>query len=145
MPNLKISELPSATLPLAGTEPMAIVQAGVTCQAPVSAAGSGGGSSAAIARAGIGGTGTVEFPGAGVANVNWDCGVPGTYEVTFTADYFGNAPIAVATAVTHNPINIAHISSTTINSCIVTITNQDGDPTNGDFNLVAVGSAGPPL
>jgi hypothetical protein len=37
--SIKISELPSATLPLAGTEPVPIVQTGVTVRAPASAFG----------------------------------------------------------------------------------------------------------
>jgi hypothetical protein len=36
MPDLPISQLPAATLPLDGTEPVPVVQAGVTCQAPAS-------------------------------------------------------------------------------------------------------------
>lgn len=39
MPNLPISLLPAATLPLAGTEPFPLVQGGVTCRAPASALG----------------------------------------------------------------------------------------------------------
>jgi hypothetical protein len=37
MPDAKISELPAATLPLAGTEPTIVVQGGETRQAPASA------------------------------------------------------------------------------------------------------------
>lgn len=40
MADTKISALPSATLPLAGTEPTVVVQGGVTSQAPASALGS---------------------------------------------------------------------------------------------------------
>src|SRR5215831_16834094 len=43
MANAKISHLPPATVPLAGTETVPLVQGGVTKQAPASAFGGGGG------------------------------------------------------------------------------------------------------
>jgi len=42
MANVKITEMPNATLPLAGTEPLEVVQGGQSRQAPASAFGGGG-------------------------------------------------------------------------------------------------------
>ena len=80
---VKISDLPSATLPLTGAELTPIVQGGTTKKAPVSAVGSGGGG-ASVKSYGAVGDGTTDDSAAIQACVNANCSVffpSGTYKV----------------------------------------------------------------
>jgi hypothetical protein len=80
---VKISDLPSATLPLTGAELTPIVQGGTTKKAPVSAVGSGGGG-ANVKSYGAVGDGVTDDSAAIQACVNANCSVffpSGTYKV----------------------------------------------------------------
>jgi len=80
---VKISDLPSATLPLTGAELTPIVQGGTTKKAPVSAVGSGGGG-ASVKSYGAVGDGTTDDSAAIQACVNANCSIffpSGTYKV----------------------------------------------------------------
>lgn len=80
---VKISDLPSATLPLTGAELTPIVQGGTTKKAPVSAVGSGGGG-ANVKSYGAVGDGTTDDSAAIQACVNANCSIffpSGTYKV----------------------------------------------------------------
>lgn len=99
MANQKISEMPAATVPLEGTELVAIVQEGVNRAAPASAfgGGGGGGDSIPIARAQSDQFGTLQPGAIGIDSIEWNCGFPGFYVVNFTEGFFSSPPIVIVT------------------------------------------------
>lgn len=108
MANKKITELPAATLPLAGTEPLEIVQGGVNVQAPASAFGASSGSFV-----------DSEVPSGSVNSSN----------VTFT---LANTPIAGSVKLYQNGIRLKVTTDYSISGVTITFVTA---PTTGDLLL----------
>jgi hypothetical protein len=149
MPDRRISQLPAASTPLAGTEIVPLVQGGVTSRATAQdiADLGGGGGAFATALALINNVGDfIQTYHPGVDSVIWSCGAPGEYQVNFTPDYFSiNSSPCISCAMFENTPKVSYeLISFDNQQCTLRIfAIDDGTPTDMPFSIMAIGEPGP--